>query len=100
MGVSATGRTASASGRGGRARSNPVVLIGWLIYRPDTEEFLYSHKAGIGYSAAAYVKNPGQGYLFDSERMAYRYATFIDKETEVVPLFDFGQDKLGVGFSK
>ena len=74
-------------------------LIGWLIYRSDTDEFLYSHKAGVGYSAAAYVKEPAIAYCFDTERMAFRYSTFIEKETEVVPLFDIG-DKLIVGFSK
>lgn len=73
-------------------------IIGWLIYRSDTEEFLYSHCAGIGYSAAAYVKEPAFAYLFSSEHLAFKYSTFIDHETEVVSLFDIG-DKLVVGFS-
>jgi hypothetical protein len=84
-----------------RAPSRPINdnnLIGWLIYRPDTEEFLLKHTAGIGYSSAAYVKNPSSAYIFDSERLAKRYSKLIDKKTEVVPLFDFG-DKLAVGFS-
>jgi hypothetical protein len=81
-----------------RLSLNDDDLMGWLIYRSDTEEFLYSHKAGVGYTSAAYVKEPALAYLFDSERLAFRYSTFINKKTEVVPLFDIG-DKLAVGFS-
>lgn len=84
-----------------RAPSRPINdndLIGWLIYRPDTDEFLHSHKAGIGYTTTGYAKSPEDAFCFSSEKLAFKYSTFIDKKTEVVPLFDYG-DKLAVGFS-
>jgi len=53
---------------GARLEQQAPDLIGWLIYRLDTEQ------------------------------LAYRYSTFIEKETEVVQLHDLG-DKLLVLFS-
>ena len=72
-------------------------VLGWLIYRPDTEEYLVSHKASIGHAVTGYAKNPEYAYCFGTERLAFRYSTFIDKPTEIVKLFDFG-DKLVVCF--
>lgn len=72
-------------------------LLGWLIYRPDTDEFLYSHRAGIGYTNTAYVKQPAFAYCFANEQLAFRYSTFIDMPTHIVRLHDFG-DQLVVRF--
>lgn len=74
-------------------------LIGWLIYRPDTDEFLHSFMVDDGYSIHSYVKEPCLAYRFFSESLAKFNAKHIDKQTEIVPLFDHN-DKLIVGFSK
>lgn len=76
---------------------NGAQLVGFVIYRPDTDEFLHSHKAGIGYSAAAYCKNPSYAYIFDSERLAHRYSTFLDIQSKVCPVFENENEWL-VGF--
>lgn len=74
-------------------------LIGWLIYRSDTGEFFYSQQTAPGYTTNAYIAEPCFAYYFQTERQAFRFSTFIDKLTEIVPLFDHN-DKLIVGFSK
>lgn len=71
--------------------------IGWLIYRPDTDEFFYSHQASPGYSGNAFVKEPSIAYCFDSERLAFNYSVHIDRPTQIVPLYDTGEN-LVVGF--
>jgi len=83
---------------GARLEQQAPDLIGWLIYRSDTDEF-FSLQALLGYSTRSYVKNPEFAFCFSTEQLAFRYSTFIEKETEVVPLFDLGGDKLAVGFS-
>jgi hypothetical protein len=72
--------------------------LGWLIYRPDTKEFLHSHMIDPGRSVCAYVEEPANAYRFFSESLAFNFAKFIDKPTEIVPLFDLG-DKLAVVFT-
>jgi len=74
-------------------------LLGWLIYRPDTDEFLHSHIACVGCTTARYVKTLEYAYCFSSEALAFRYSMFIDKPTDVVKLYDNG-DKLVVLFDK
>lgn len=73
-------------------------IIGWLIYRPDTQEFFHSHRSGVGYSSNAYTLEACFAYCFDTEKAAYRYSRNIDRKTDIVPLFDRG-DKLVVLFS-
>lgn len=63
-------------------------LMGFLIYRPDTDEFLFSHTSGLRINIARYVKEPALAYLFSTEQLAFRYSTFIDKETFIVKLYD------------
>jgi len=72
--------------------------VGWLIYLPDTADFLFSYMNYALGSSRSYVKEPANALMFNSERQAFRFSTFIDKNTEIVPLFDFG-DKLAVVFS-
>jgi len=35
-------------------------FLGWLTFRPDTQEFFYSHKSGNGCCDNAYVKDTYQ----------------------------------------
>jgi len=97
-------RPGARAGRGGFNRRVTLEsladkeIIGWLIYRPDTDEFLHSHEAGVGYSTERYVKNPCDAYLFKSEQLAFRYSTFINREMGVVPLLDNGNDSVVVAF--
>jgi len=72
--------------------------LGWLIYRPDTEEFFLRHIEEPGLFANAFTKEPAFAYLYHSERLAFLCSSFIEQNTEIVPLFDIG-DKLAVGFS-
>lgn len=74
-------------------------LLGWLLYRPDTEEFLVGIKADENSVVTLYTKEPILGYLYQSERLAFRASIFIDQIFEVVPLFDYG-DKLAVAFNR
>jgi hypothetical protein len=66
--------------------------IGWLIYRPDSDEFFYSHKACPGYSGNVFVKEPAIAYCFDSERLAFNYSVHIEQSTQIVPLYDTGEN--------
>lgn len=74
-------------------------LLGYLIYRPDTDEFFHSHTDNEAVTINAYTKESALAYLFTTEHFAYRTSTYLDVITEIVPLFDFG-DKLGVLFSE
>jgi hypothetical protein len=76
---------------------NEPELIGWVIYRQDTEEFFHSHNSSSGFRGDAYTKEPALAQCFNSESQAFRYSVFSNKPTKVLPLFDFG-DKLGVVF--
>lgn len=71
--------------------------VGWLIYRPDTEDFLLSYIGHALGSSRAYVKEPDIALSFYSQSRALDFAKCIDKPTEIVPLFDLG-DKLAVCF--
>lgn len=71
--------------------------IGWLIYRPDTEEFFLKHIEQPGLFANVFTKEPAFAYLYHSERLAFICTGFIDEITEVLPLFDYGY-RLAVGF--
>lgn len=72
-------------------------LIGWLIYLPATEEFFHSHKFTKCISKNSYTKEASLAYCFGTEKMALLYSYFIDKSTEIVPLYDLG-NKLVVLF--
>lgn len=72
--------------------------VGWLIYRPDTKDFLHSHMIEPGGCVHAYVEEPAIAYRFFSKSLAFSFSKFIDKFTEIVPLFDLG-DKLAVAFT-
>jgi len=74
-------------------------MVGWLVYRPDTDEFLHSHREAHGYSTSAYVRNPSYAYRFNSACLAFNFAKFMDKVVEVVPLYDLG-DRFAVGFER
>lgn len=74
-------------------------IIGWLIYRPDTEEFVHSLKDTPEFTSTFYTTEPCFAFQYETEEIAFRASTAIDKPTEVVPLFDIG-DKLAVGFSE
>lgn len=71
--------------------------VGWLIFRPDTEEFVYAQRSQGSAFVTGYVKEPSLAFTYSSEQSAFRASTFIDKPTQVVPLFDCG-DRLAVGF--
>jgi hypothetical protein len=73
-------------------------LIGYVIFRHDTEEFFHSHREAPGYSTNAWCLEPSFAYVFDSEKAAFRYSIYFDKPAEIVPIYDLG-DKFGVGFS-
>lgn len=70
-------------------------LIGWLIYLPETKEFFHSQKSIKSFST---TKEASLACCFGSERLAFRYSIFIDKSTEIVPLYKFGK-KLVVFFN-
>lgn len=72
--------------------------VGWLIYRPDTEDFLHSYMVEPLHSVYAYVEEPANAYRFFSESLAFNFAKFIDYPTDIVPLFDLG-DELAVVFT-
>lgn len=69
----------------------------YLVYRPDTQEFLHSQRFEDGFSLHVYTKEPFFSHFFETEKQAFQSSVFIEYETIVVPLFDLG-DKLAVGF--
>lgn len=74
-------------------------FVGWLIFRPDTEEFVFAQLFRDGATVTGYTKEPNLAYQYDSETLAFRASIFIDVQTDVVPLFDLG-DTLAVGFKE
>jgi len=64
--------------------------IGFLIYRPDIEEFYYSYQNSPDFFGCAYVKQPARAYCFNSESLARTVQLLIPRSTEIVPLYDIG----------
>jgi len=71
--------------------------IGFLIYRPDIEEFYHSYENSPDFFGCAFVKQPALAYCFNSESLARTVSLLISRPTEIVPLYDIG-DQLAVVF--
>ena len=69
--------------------------VGWLIYRPDTGEFVCTHQLKPHLSTATYTKEAALAQCYYSEYLAVRVSSNIDQFTVVVPSFDDGE-KIGI----
>lgn len=72
-------------------------LVGYLLYREDTEEFLLSHNANADFSSYVWTLYPGIAYVWPTLQTAFNYSKFLDNPSKVVPFYDLG-DKFLVVF--
>lgn len=72
-------------------------LVGYLIYRHETDDFLMTSVTTLYYNEATYTKSPESAYLFSSEKFASSFISVVKGKAQIVPLYDLG-DRLAVGF--
>lgn len=72
-------------------------LIGFLIYRPDTQEFFRSGTFTTDRGLIGYAKEPAYAYQFQSNYAAYAVSFAISADTQILELYDLG-DRLAVFF--
>jgi hypothetical protein len=65
--------------------------VGWVIYRPDTKEFVSSHH----HMATTFTKDAALAHCYSTGYLAVRDSAEIHQFTEVVPSFNEG-GKIGI----
>lgn len=73
-------------------------LVGYLLYREDTEEFFHSSKVVVEcFSACAWTSHPGVAHVFSTLQKAFSFSESLKNPTQAVPFYDTG-DSFVVGF--
>jgi hypothetical protein len=69
-------------------RKNTVKHLGFLIYKPSTDEYLKSLTVSSSSSLTNYSNDVNEAYLFVSEDFANMVSSKLHEKNIVVPIYD------------